>query len=181
MKLKCTNIILDVKETEVLGATNGSLTVGKEYIVLSFLIKDKFAGFQIECDEGELIIADASQFKVLSTYIPSSWESKFHTYKYKEEVLYNMNLCPREWNKALYNIGTIKEQGFYEEIVEVDTPLEGWRNYPPEQIPEVVKLYFQEKDIIYQEEAAYEKANASGFSKPSSILLNLIKNGNSAT
>ena len=90
---------------------------------------------------------------------------------------YYLILAPLKWDEALFNIGASNEQGFYEEIYNVNSPLEGWRNYPPEQVPEVVKLYFQEKDIIYKEEEAYEKATAAGFNKPSSLLLNLIKGG----
>ncbi len=175
MKIKCTNIILDGKKIEDLGISNGRLTVGKEYIVLVvYTDKTNYIRFQIECDDGELRIPVGRQFEMLSSYIPSNWEITFKTYT--DSSCY-LDLAPGVWNKALFNIGTTKEQGFYESIVEVDTPLEGWRKYPSDQIPEVVKLYFQEKDIIYKEEEAYEKASASGFNKPSSLLLNLIKGG----
>jgi len=179
MKIKCTNLTLDSKKVFYTGASNGSLTVGKEYLVLTFFIKSNFAGFRIECDDGELIIPDADQFEVLSRYIPSNWEAKVYTFASEEGSSYSLTLAPQKWNEAMFNIGTPKEQGFYEEIVLVDGPLEDWRKYPKDQLPQVVKLYFQEKDIIYSEEEAYEKARSSGFSKPSSILLELIKGSNS--
>ena len=42
---------------------------------------------------------------------------------------------------------------FYEEITEVRWPLTEWLDDP--NMPEVVKLYFQEKDLIYREEEEY--------------------------
>lgn len=177
MKVKCKKTKSDSGEILTSpGETDEILTVGKEYIVLSLSMSNTHGLlFQIETDDGELMMPDANIFELLSTYIPSNWEIKFKVYK--DGSCY-LSLAPKKWEEALFNIGTSEEQGFYEEIEFVNSPLENWRNYPPEQIPEVVKLYFQEKDIIYKEEEAYEKASASGFSKPSSILLDLIKNGN---
>lgn len=175
MKIKCTNINLNGENVTLLGASNGKLTVGKEYIALVvYTDKTDYIRFQIECDDGELRIPAGRQFEIISSYIPSNWEITFKTYT--DGSCY-LDLAPVIWNKSRFSIGTAQEHGFYEAIVEVDTPLEGWRKYPITQIPEVVKLYFQEKDIIYKEEAAYEKASAAGFSKPNSLLLNLIKGG----
>ena len=177
MKIKCTNIILNGNKTSVLGASNGGLTVGKKYIVLVIYIEKDGIGFQIECDDGELTIPDGDQFEILSSYIPSCWEITFKT---KEENSYfYVKLAPKKWNQARFEGETAEsyKPNFYEAIVDVNTPLEGlegWRNYPSDQIPEVVKLYFQEKDIIYKEEEAYGKSSAAG-NKTNSILLNLIK------
>ena len=172
--------MLDGKKTQELGASNGILTVGKIYIVLSVSMSKRGLRLRIECDEGELRIPDANRFELLSNYIPSNWEIKFET---EDSNSYYLKLAPSKWEEALFNIGAPNEQGFYEEIENVNTPplegLEGWRKYPPDQISEVVKLYFQEKDIIYKEEEAYERSSAAGFSKPSSILLELIKGSNS--
>lgn len=176
MKVRCKEITTNSGDSQtILGATNNNSTVGKEYIVLSASMNNIHGLiFQIESDEGELIMPDANRFELLSSYIPSNWEIKFKVYK--DGSCY-LNLAPKKWEVALFNVGTPNEQGFYEEIEYVHSPLENWRNYPKDQIPEVVKLYFQEKDIIYQEEEAYEKASSSGFNKPSSLLLNLIKGG----
>lgn len=185
MKIICKEIQMDSgKLSTIKGSSNGNLTVGKEYIVLVVYYDNPHGlGFQIECDEGDLMIPSANRFDLVSNYLPSNWEIIF---KPISEGSHYFQLAPRAWNKARFEGETADayRPNFYEAIIDVNTPLEGlegWRKYPPEQIPEVVKVYFQEKDIIYQEEAAYEKANASGFSKPSSILLNLIKNGNSST
>ncbi len=178
MKIKCKEISELGKKITTIGAKNRNLTVGKEYIVLVLYIKKGFIEFQIENDEGDIIICSGDQFEILSNYIPSNWEIKCSEC---QDGSYYLDLAPVAWNNAIFDGETPEsyKSNFYEAIIEEAGPLENWRSYPQNQIPDVVKVYLREAEIIYREEEAYEKARLSGFSKPSSILLDLIKGSTS--
>jgi len=87
---------------------------------------------------------NADQFDMISSYVPTNWEA---IVKVNEDGSYYFKLSPKNWNQATFS--------FYEEIIEVSWPLYEWRKY--EKIPEVVSLYFRERDLIFKEELEYEK------------------------
>jgi hypothetical protein len=150
MKVRCKKVYTEQGEMSEIGSRSERLTVGKEYIVLTIYAYGKEMDFQFEGDDGDLIMFDAEQFEQTSQHIPSNWELEFKTY---EDGTHYLSLAPEAWNKARYPSGN----GFYEEIIEKNGPLENWRGDPSEQIPEVVKLYLQETEIIYSEEERYGK------------------------
>jgi len=146
MKVRCKRIF-SVRPSKIdLGNQTEDLTVGKEYVVLSVYM-GSYISYRIETDCGDLIILEADQFEMISRYIPSNWEIIVNSEPGKP---YYLRLSPRNWNNAPFD--------FYEEITEVSWPLHEWRQY--EKIPEVVSLYFQERDLIYREEEEYEKRNS---------------------
>ena len=146
VKIKCKKIFPDssnMKNNEK--KTDGYLTIGKEYIVLGVLVfYNLLIKFHIETECGDPAIFSADMFDVMSNYIPSSWELEI---KCETGGSCYLNLYPKKWNKYPH--------GFYEEITNVSWPLSDWLRY--EKIPEVVSLYFQERDLIYREESEYEK------------------------
>ena len=150
MRVKCKKFYTKNREVTELGSHCNRLTVGKEYTVLSISIHGKDVHFQFEGDDGDLIMFDADQFEQVSQYIPSNWMLRFETC---EDGSHYLDFAPEKWNKARYPSGN----GFYEEIIKQNGPLENWRTYPPEMVSEVVKLYLQETEIIYREEEEYQK------------------------
>ncbi len=114
-----------------------------------FLVRKSTILYHLEPDFGGLAMFDADQFEVVSNYMPSNWEA---IVKVNEDDSYYFKLSPRNWNNAPFS--------FYEEITEVSWPLSEWRQY--DKVPEVVSLYFQERDLIYREEEECEKRNLSG-------------------
>jgi hypothetical protein len=156
MKVKCKKIYEGNHEITKTGGHDQHLTVGKEYIVLTVYMQDKKAYFQFEGDDGDLIMFHASQFDVVSNYVPSNWEI---TCERCDDETYYMSLAPKKWNEAKYPSGN----GFYEEIVEVEGPLENWRSDPELFPPEVVKLYLQETEVIYREEKEYQRKQKENY------------------
>jgi len=150
MKVKCKKIIAERPNRKDLGEKTDDLTVNKEYIVLSVsLIMNSLIYYRIETDIGDLVLFEADQFDVTSSYIPSSWEIKVEL---NSDESYYLNLAPEKWNHAPFS--------FYEEITEVSWPLYQWRDL--DEIPEVVSLYFQERDLIYREQEEYDKSMKGG-------------------
>ena len=142
MRVRCKKVYTEEGEKTQIGSCSKKLTVGKEYTVLTLVIHGKDGHFQFEGDNGDLIMFDADQFEQVSQHIPSNWELKFKTC---EDGLHYLRLAPEKWNKARYPSGN----GFYEEIIKENGPLENWRTYPEDMVPEVVKLYLKETEIIY--------------------------------
>jgi len=144
MRVRCTQILTNRPVRTDQGDQTEDLTIGKEYVVLCIYFRNSgILLYQIESDAGELIIFEADQFEILSSHIPSNWD--IHIEIDSNEVgdsSYYMKLAPTNWREALFD--------FYEEIIESSTPLEEWRADP--HMTKVMQLYFQEKDIIYQEE-----------------------------
>lgn len=162
MKVKCKKIYTEEGEKTQIGSRSKRLTVGKEYIVLTIYIHGEEVDFQFEGDDGDLIMFNAEQFELTSQHIPSNWEVKFKTY---EDGTHYLGFAPEKWNKARYP----SDNGFYEEIIMQNGPLENWRTYPDEMVPDVVKLYLQETEIIYREEKEYEEKKIS--EKPNQFTL----------
>lgn len=148
MRIKCKKILDDDFPREDRGNKSGGLTVNKWYIVLSVYFNKYGLYYQIEDDDGGLVMFKADQFEIFSSYIPSSWETVVRTYS---DGTHCLDLSPRNWNQTSLD--------FYEKISEVSWPLHEWRQF--EKIPEVVSLYFQERDLIYREEEEYEKRQSS--------------------
>jgi len=145
VKIKCKKILSVGPNRKDMGAKTEDLTIGKEYIVLGVLASyGSLINFHIETDCGDLVIFDADMFDVISNYIPSSWVLDM---KCETGGSCYLNLYPKKWNEYPH--------GFYEEITDVSWPLHEWLQY--ERMPEVVSLYFQERDLIYREESEYEK------------------------
>ena len=145
MKVRCHKILSDFPPRRDLGSKTNSLTVGGEYIVLAVYSNNKNAIlYHIETDSGDLVIFHADQFEVISKYIPSNWEVRIEADLTKPHYI---ELSPKNWNQDSFS--------FYEEIIEVSWPLYEWRKC--EKIPEVISLYFKERDLIYREESEYEK------------------------
>ena len=145
MRVKCTQIFTNRPNRTNRGNKTEHLSVGTEYLVLCIYFSNNgVLDYQIEGDAGDLIIFEADQFEVLSRHIPSNWEITIKNTKVENsnDSTYYLKLAPRRWNNASIS--------FYEEITDVSGPLENWRHWPG--IPEVVKLYLQEKDIIRDEE-----------------------------
>lgn len=150
MRVRCKKLYIKNGEITEIGSRDERLTVGKEYVVLAVYIQGEEVEFQFEGDDGNLIIFDADQFEQISNHVPSNWELEFETCA---DGAHYLCLSPKKWNKARYPSGN----GFYEEIIKENGPLENWRTYPPEMTSEVVKLYLQETEIIYREEEEYQK------------------------
>jgi len=148
MLIKCVKI-LSLFDKIDRGLKTDYLTVGKEYIVLVVYFEKNTLSFQIEDDRGSLTIFEANQFEIISNYIPTNWEVNFDIYS---NGSYYFDLSPKAWNNY-YKKYEEYPNYFYDKIIEVDTPFEDWRGHPG--MPEVVEIYFQEKDIIYNEEEKY--------------------------
>jgi len=150
MKIKCRKILTSPPCRIDQGAQDEYLAVGREYIVLCVYYEyNGILYYQLESDSGALIIFEADQFEVVSNYIPSCWEIETNLL---EDGKYSLKLSPKSWNNYI-NCDSGYEMSFYEEITEVRWPLTEWLDDP--NMPEVVKLYFQEKDLIYREEEEY--------------------------
>lgn len=138
MRIQCKRIFnVNGEEKTTLGEKNEYLTVGKVYVVLVLYTTEDGVEFQIESDDGALYILNATEFEIVSNTIPSNWEI---TCTYYKEGIYHLRFAPKAWNEYKSHSG----DSFYDDIIEVEAPLEQWRS---EKIrPEVVSVYFQEKD-----------------------------------
>jgi hypothetical protein len=149
MKVKCNKIFINNTDGSELYSQDEWLTIGKEYIVLClYFSHDGALEYQIEGDNGFLGIFEAEYFDVLSRYIPSNWEI---VTKIFPSGHYYLKLSPSLWNKEFEE----NNLDFYEDITEIESPLESYRDYPENERPEIMSLYFQEKDIIFREEEAH--------------------------
>jgi len=151
MRVRCTQLLTIRPARTDRGNQTEHLTVGQEYVVLCIsFASDGVLLYQIESDAGNLILFEADQFEILSSHIPSNWEIDIKINSAESgDNRYYMDLSPRNWNNAQFD--------FYEEIIESSDPLEEWREDP--HMPKVMQVYFQGKDIIYQEEMDIKRNN----------------------
>lgn len=138
MLVRCKKLFLD---SSINLHEDEFLTVGKIYTVLVVYSDEKGTRYQLESDNDEqLIIFEANLFEIVSDYIPSNWRIDC---KIRDDNTTFLCLEPRTWGNASLD--------FYEDITDLQYPFSYWRENPDE-MPEVVKLYFQERDLIYKEE-----------------------------
>jgi len=157
MRIKCIKILNNRPNRKDLGKKTEDLKVGKEYIVLCLYYgQEGVLYFQFEGDSGGLFIFEADQFEVLSNYVPSNWEI---TTKCDPDGRYYLKLSPQSWNSYVNSYKGF-DMSFYEEITEVTWPLKEWRG--DHNMPDVVKLFFREKDRIHREEKEYRLKHGGG-------------------
>jgi len=147
MRVKCKKIFTNRPNRKERGNKTEHLEIDKEYIVLStIMVSDSILYLQLESDAGDLIMFEADQFDILTTYIPSNWGVLIKPLAQENlNTTYYLALSPNNWNNTTYD--------FLDEILDISGPLESHRDDYP--ISEVMKLYFQEKDLIYREEEEY--------------------------
>jgi len=104
-----------------------SLTVGKEYVVLSIHVEDGYSTkFQILRDDGTPSFHIANQFEVVSSKIPSTWQVDFVLNGY-------LSLGPKAWSRA----------GFWDDYFDGD--------------PEAEAIFDREKEVLFSHESGIDK------------------------
>jgi hypothetical protein len=96
MKVKCIKVV-NFNTGKDMGKTDGRITVGKEYVVLSIVIKEYGWFVEIEPDSptDEPILKKIDQFVVTSHRIPSNWVV------YNDPIL-GLQLSPKRWLANTY-------------------------------------------------------------------------------
>jgi len=121
MRVRCLKIIDPDTNREV--ETSSSLTIDKEYTVLSIHVEDGNATkFQIfRDDECTPSFHIANQFEVVNTKIPTNWEVDFLTDSY-------FSLSPKAWSRV----------GFWDDYFDGD--------------PGAELIFEKEKEVIFSED-----------------------------
>jgi len=125
MKIKCLKI-LDPNTGKELESSS-SLTVGKEYVVLSIHVEDRDnTKFQILRDDHTPSFHNANQFEVISSKIPNTWQIDFIPKSY-------LSLGPKAWSRP----------GFWDDYFDGD--------------PEAEAIFDREKEVMFSEESGADK------------------------
>lgn len=122
MRVRCTKLTND---DGIFLEGSDWLTNGKEYIVLGIVVNEGKIELYLEPSEEELAgYFSIEGFEILSNHIPSNWIITFESgFKF-------ISLYPKKWKE--------EPKGFWEGYTDGD--------------PEMIKLYQQERDLIYSEE-----------------------------
>jgi len=125
MRVKCLKFIDPDTGKEV--ESSSSLTVGKEYVVLSVHVEDGYSTkFQILRDDGTPSFHIANQFEVISSKIPDTWQIDF-------VLNSHLSLEPKAWSRL----------GFWDDYFDGD--------------PEAEAIFDEEKEAMFSHEPGADK------------------------
>jgi hypothetical protein len=123
VKVKCIKFLSPLGDGQELDSCT-YMTVGKQYIVLGVSFTKNNRRVYLEDDTGGPGYCDIRQFEIISNFIPSNWSVEY------EKDFDALSLYPKSW---------IDDKSFFEKFVN-------------EEDPDATKLYYKERDLIYEEE-----------------------------